>query len=222
MTTIDSATIAHHDVRLAELLCTRLCHDLTGPIGAVNNGAEFLREEAFSLQEQAVDLIVNSAQQAVNRLQFYRQAYGRINYDGEASLNEVRKLAEEFFRDSRYKLHWPHLFTDSAQLSVSRKMAKLILNTLIILTTGLPRGGDVHLALEQPEAGGIQVRLHGEGTGVRVDEATLAAFLMQAHIDEVTPKTVQPYFTAWLANSLGVSLKHEVTETSFAITAYHP
>jgi histidine phosphotransferase ChpT len=49
------------ELKLAELLCTRLCHDLTGPIGAVSNGAEFLSDEGFELQGQAVELIVSSA-----------------------------------------------------------------------------------------------------------------------------------------------------------------
>ena len=56
------------ELRMAELLCTRLCHDLTGPIGAVNNGAEFLGDEGFSMQGQAVELIISSAFSAVVRL----------------------------------------------------------------------------------------------------------------------------------------------------------
>lgn len=210
-----------HDVKLAELLCTRLCHDLTGPIGAVNNGAEFLREEAFSLQEQAVDLIVNSAQQAVSRLQFYRQAYGRVNYDGEASLNEVRKLSEEFFRESRYKLHWPLHYTDSADISVSRKMAKLVLNILILISSGMPRGGAISLTMDKSPEGEVVVTLRGEGVGIREDKDASAALFGEADIHAITPKTVQPYFTARLAQSLGVRLQQDVGETHFAIIATH-
>ena len=56
-----------YENRLAEMLCTRLCHDLTGPIGAVNNGAEFLGDEGFDMQNEAVQLILSSAHEAVNR-----------------------------------------------------------------------------------------------------------------------------------------------------------
>ena len=73
------------ELRMAELLCTRLCHDLTGPIGAVSNGAEFLSEEGFNMQGQAVELITSSAFSAVTRLQFYRMAYGKVRDHGEAS-----------------------------------------------------------------------------------------------------------------------------------------
>ena len=87
----------HHDTKLAEMIATRLCHDLTGPIGAVNNGAEFLDEEGFDMQNEAVQLIVSSAHEAVNRLQFYRQAYGRVGEMGEASLSEKKQLTVDFF-----------------------------------------------------------------------------------------------------------------------------
>lgn len=210
------------EVKLAELLCTRLCHDLTGPIGAVNNGAEFLGDEGFSLQEQAVELIVNSAQQAVNRLMFYRQAYGRVNYQGEASLSEVRALSEDFFRESRYKLEWPHQFTESADISVSRKMAKLILNILIIISSGMPRGGVISLKLVRRDDGQAEVRIRGEGTGIKEDKEFISAFRLETDIENVTPKTVQPYFTARLASSLGVVLEMEQGESVFEIAAIHP
>ena len=61
------------ELKFAELLCTRLCHDLTGPIGAIANGAEFLSDEGFDMQGQAIELISSSAAQAVSRLQFYRK-----------------------------------------------------------------------------------------------------------------------------------------------------
>ena len=58
------------DIKLAELLCARFSHDLAGPIGAINNGVEFLSEENSVIKEQAIDLIKTSAVQAVSRLQF--------------------------------------------------------------------------------------------------------------------------------------------------------
>src|SRR5271156_4908152 len=91
----------------AELLCTRLCHDLTGPVGAVANGAEFMSEEGFEMQGQHLDLITSSAEQAVARLQFYRKAYGRITEDGEAHLAEQKKIARDFFAGGKVTLDWP-------------------------------------------------------------------------------------------------------------------
>src|SRR5262249_54790037 len=112
----------NEELRMAELLCTRLCHDLTGPIGAVNNGAEFLSEEGFNLQSQAVELIISSAFSAFTRLQFYRTAYGKVKEQGEASLADKQKLALDFFAGSKITLDWPDSHTDSSGVSISQKM----------------------------------------------------------------------------------------------------
>lgn len=210
------------ETRLAELLCTRLCHDLTGPIGAVNNGAEFLGEEGFALQDQAIELIINSAQQAVVRLQFYRQAYGRVNYQGEASLSETRELAQEFFGDSRFQLAWPLQYTESADVSLSRKMAKLILNMLILISGAMPRGGTLSVRLGRDAQGNAEVRVRGEGDNVREDGETMDALLKKTHIENITPKSVQPYFMARLAENLGVGLSHSIAPDHFEIVAVHP
>jgi histidine phosphotransferase ChpT len=208
------------ELRLAELLCTRLCHDLTGPIGAVNNGAEFLGEEGFALQEQAIELIIGSANQAVVRLQFYRQAYGRVNSQGEASLNEVRELTDAFFADSRFQLVWPEQYTDSADISISRKMTKLILNMFIFVSGTMPRGGSLAVRLEKKESGQVVVSVKGEGN-VREDAEALKALKKKTDISDITPKTVQPYFMAKLAESLKVSLKHTIGEDYFEMVATH-
>lgn len=210
------------EVRLAELLCTRLCHDLTGPIGAVNNGAEFLGEEGFALQDQAIELIVGSAQQAVVRLQFYRQAYGRVNYQGEAGLSEVRELATAFFSGSRFELVWPDQYADAVEVSISRKMAKLVLNMMILISGAMPRGGTLHLSINKRGDGQAEVCLRGEGGGVREDAESLAALRGKTSIADVTPKTVQPYFMARLAQTLHVQLTHDIGADHFQITAVHP
>ena len=65
------------DLDFAALLCSRLCHDLVSPVGAINNGLEILEEEKdASMREAVVDLITKSTQQTANKLQFFRLAFG--------------------------------------------------------------------------------------------------------------------------------------------------
>lgn len=209
------------EVRLAELLCTRLCHDLTGPIGAVNNGAEFLSEEGFELQHQAVDLIVSSAQQAVTRLQFYRQAYGKVNDHGEASLTELRDLVQKFFKETRLELDWPDCYTDAAGVSTSRRMAQLILNMLVMAAATLPRGGVISVSVVANGELKSEVSISAKADTVRFDDESKAAFLLQSSIDAITPKTVQPYFTMRLAQQIGVRLSHNTEPGVVRLVAVH-
>jgi len=207
------------DVRLAEALCTRLCHDLTGPIGAVNNGAEFLEEEGFDMQHEAMELILNSAAEAVHRLQFYRQAYGRINDGGEACLEEKRETVENFFSTTRIKVDWPQTHTDSANVSVSQKLARLILNLLIIASATLIRGGTISIRLSEREGVKRSVSITATGQTIKMDEDVLRVLRREVELTQITPKTAQIAFTLTAADEIGVSLDFHVDGSECRIIA---
>lgn len=194
------------ELRIAELLCTRLCHDLTGPIGAVNNGAEFLSEEGFNLQGQAVELIVSSAFSAVTRLQFYRMAYGKMRDHGEASLSDKQKLASDFFADTKITLDWPDDHADAANVSISLKMSRLIYNLLIVGFGALIRGGTLSVRIGQDEHGGKRIMVTAQGAGIKQDEELEKAFSGKMTVAELNPKNVQLYLTRRFADDISASL----------------
>ncbi len=57
-------------VDFASLLCSRLCHDLLSPVGALNNGLELLADETDpAMRARCMDLLSESARSAhSNRL----------------------------------------------------------------------------------------------------------------------------------------------------------
>ncbi len=191
----------HDNLRLAEMLCTRLCHDLTGPIGAVNNGAEFLSEEGFNLQGQAVDLITTSAFSAVARLQFYRIAYGRVKDHGEASLADNQRLAADFFVGSKITLDWPDTQADASGVSISMRMMRLLFNLLIIASASLLKGGKITVRIIG-NAGEKKVEVKAEGEAVKWDKETEQVLTTSMDISEVSPKNVQFFLTRQLADEL--------------------
>lgn len=200
---------------MAELLCTRLCHDLTGPIGAVNNGAEFLSEEGFNLQNQAVELITSSAFSAVTRLQFYRMAYGRVRDHGEASLTDKQKLAADFFADSKITLDWPDSHTDAAGISVSHRMSRLMYNLLIVASSALVRGGSISVRITQPAANQKELTVIAQGGPLKWEAETTTILIGDASsAGELTPKNVQTFFTRRLADELDARIVCEPTDTA--------
>lgn len=196
------------ELLMAELLCTRLCHDLTGPIGAVNNGAEFLSEEGFNLQGQAVELIVSSAYAAVNRLQFYRKAYGKVRDHGEADLASDQKLVSDFFTDGKIKLDWPDSHTDASGVSISVKMSRLIFNLLIVASGALIRGGTLAVRISQNGAGQKQVTCTANGTGLKWDPENDTVFSGKLATGDLTPKNVQTYLTKRFIDDLNAVFTH--------------
>ena len=210
-----------HETKLAEMIATRLCHDLTGPIGAVNNGAEFLDEEGFDMQNEAVKLIVSSAHEAVNRLQFYRQAYGRVGEAGEASLSDKKKITTDFFSGTKVKIDWPDSHTDAAGMGMSQKMSRLMLNLLIIAGASAIRGGVMSVRVHKTEDEEKQISISITGETIKLDADT-AAILNGSNDVPLTPKTSQPYLAQKLAEELHATVVFAVEGSTFSIRMTQP
>ena len=82
------------DRRIAELLCSRICHELVAGVAAINNGVELINEIDSSMFDEAMGLIGDSAQQASARVQYYRMAYGYAGNDA-LQLTEAAAAALE-------------------------------------------------------------------------------------------------------------------------------
>jgi len=209
------------ELQMAELLCTRLCHDLTGPIGAVHNGAEFLSEDGFNMQGQAMELITSSAFSAVSRLQFYRMAYGVVRGSGEAGLSDKQKLATDFFAGSKVKLDWPDSHADAAGVSVSLKMSRLIFNLIIIAHGALIRGGTIAIRVGQETDGRKQLIVSAQGAGLRWD-ADMGKILSGETSPPLDPKNVQVYLTRRFVEDLNATLTCKVNGEDLVMTVAQP
>ncbi len=206
------------DTRMAEHLCTRLCHDLTGPIGAVNNGAEFLEDAGFEMQPEALELIASSAKEAVNRLQFFRQAYGKLNEHGEACMQEKKQLTADYFSGTRIALDWPDDHTDAAAISVSQKLSQVILNMIILASRTLIRGGVISVRLQQENETQRVITVRAEGESVK-DDVDASRVLLGDRTIQLSPKTVQAYLTRGLVDEMGVELSVDLDDTHYTLTA---
>ena len=210
-----------NNIQMAELLCTKLCHDLTGPIGAVNNGAEFLSEDGFELQSQAVDLIVSSAFSAVARLQFYRMAYGNVKNHGEANLAEKQKIASDFFVGSKITLDWPENHTDSACASVSIKMARLIYNLLIIASSSMIRGGVISVRIATDITSSKIIRVTAIGKSLKWD-SEIEKILSGDDSIVLNSKNVQLHLTKQYADDLRSKITWKVSDEELVLSLIQP
>jgi histidine phosphotransferase ChpT len=64
------------DLELAQLLCTRLCHDLAGPVGAVAAGVELIGGDPTQADAETLGLVGSSSAAASLKLKFMRSALG--------------------------------------------------------------------------------------------------------------------------------------------------
>ena len=196
------------DLRVFELLASRLCHDIVGPIGAVNNGMELLEEDDEEMAGDAIELAAASARQAADALQFYRLAYGMAGTQVDANGPELAKLVNAFLEKHNSRLVWPD---GSLPVTAPDGFAKLVLNLVALAAESLPRGGEVTLAFAEGgtegDAGGLTVTAaaRGEACGLRPEVA--AALEEGCDVAELTPRNIQGHFTRLLAQRSGGRLE---------------
>ncbi|MDX9861596.1 MAG: histidine phosphotransferase family protein [Rhodospirillales bacterium] len=194
------------DLRVAQLLCSRVCHDLIGPVGAVNSGIELLGEEGGTLSDDAMALIVRSSAQASRRLAFYRIAFGLGGATGPRAVAEARDLAMALFDKGRAGLDWPAETTRCTEGMVGPEAVKLLLNLVLMAADCLPRGGGVAVrAAPMGEGVGIAVTAVGEGARLRDGIADVMA--AEPPPGALSAHTVAAAFAQSLARALGTGIE---------------
>jgi len=193
------------DVRVAELLTSRLCHDLVGPIGAVGNGLELLADDEFGMAEDAMKLTANSARQASNILQFFRLAYGMAGARVGADYSQIRDLSAALLETSRTKLQWAAV---QAPEGAPDGLPKLVMNMIALGHEALPRGGDLVVEITAAP-GGAEAAVTVSGQDAHLRPEALAGLQDPVDVGELTPRGVHGYFTRLMAKRLGSDLEIE-------------
>ncbi|MEM6460688.1 MAG: histidine phosphotransferase family protein [Pseudomonadota bacterium] len=197
---------------LAALLCSRVCHDVISPVGAINNGLELLDEGGAD--EDAMDLIRSSAHNASVRLKFARLAFGASGSVG-ASLDtgEAEKAVKDFVSaDNKTEVTW-----HGARAIIAKNKVKLLLNLFLVALASIPRGGNVEISLEDLETA-PRFSLKARGKMVRVPPKFLE--IHSGSLDEpIDAHSVQPYYTVLLASEAGMTVNAKAGADEILFTA---
>ncbi len=191
------------DMQVAELLASRLCHDLVGPIGAVNNGMELLEDEDLGMSDDAIQLSASSARQAANILQFYRLAYGMSGGRIGGDLGDLRELATGYLASGKTTLDWTMAGLPAGEMPEG--LGKLLLNLIVLGEECLPRGGTLGASLAEGPTG-LEIAVTANGTGARLREESQFVLADHVAIEDLTPRNVHGYFTRLLAQRMDSDL----------------
>lgn len=197
---------------LAALLCSRVCHDVISPVGAINNGLELLDEGGAD--EDALDLIRASALNASVRLKFARLAFGASGSVGASiDTGEAEKAAKDFAAaEKKVEVSW-----SGPRAIVAKNRVKMLLNLFLVSYSSIPRGGSIDVTLENPEFD-AKFTLVSKGRMMRVP-AKFAELLNGTLSEAVDAHAVQPYYTVLLAEEAGMKIEYQVTEEAIIFTA---
>ncbi|ODN68859.1 histidine phosphotransferase ChpT [Methylobrevis pamukkalensis] len=195
----------------AALLCSKVCHDIISPVGAITNGLEVLDEENNEdMKEFAFDLIRKSARTASAKLQFARLAFGAAGSAGaEVDLGDAEKVAKGYMESEKAEFVW-----NAPRLLLPKNQVKLLLNMLLCSLHAIPRGGVITVTLEGGAPCPLQ-RIEARGTAARIPPRLVE--LLAGEIDARPTPGDPAYYAGLLAREAGMRVTVEKTEDTVVV-----
>jgi histidine phosphotransferase ChpT len=207
-----SNPIAIGALDLAALLCSRVCHDLISPVGAIVNGLEVLDEDKDEETKTfALDLIKKSANVASAKLQFCRLAFGASGSAGaQIDTGDAEKAARGLFGDDKTTIVW-----NLPRELQGKNRVKLLLNMLMIAVGTIPRGGTLTVDAAEGSKG---FRITAAGLNARLHEA-IAGLLVGSPAHPVDGHAIQPLYTGILARDCGLTVSATAEKDCVVVAA---
>lgn len=200
---------------LAALLCSRVCHDAVGPVGAIVNGLELLDEDdSPETQALSLELIRKSARQASARLQFARIAFGAAGSAGSSvDLGYAQQLTTQFMEDEKVTLDW-----ETPRLYVEKNRVKLLMNLVVIALSAIPIGGTITVRMggdaENPEFSVV-----ARGPKPRIGPHVLDLLAGKSESGAVDAHGFQVFYTGEIARTCSMSLEVSLDDEGVTILA---
>ena len=182
-------------VDFASLLCSRLCHDLLSPVGALNNGLELLADEKDpGMRERVLELLAESARASASKLKFFRLAFGAAGgFGATIDPREARTAIEGLLVDhKRIELGW--MVEDEP---MAKDAVKVLMNLALIAIDGLVRGGTLEIGAES-QGGRTEIAVKIAGPRLILDAELRATLSDGEQFEGVTPRAA----AAFLVHSL--------------------
>lgn len=209
------ATISLDSLDLAALLCSRVCHDVISPVGAIVNGLEVLEDDSdASMREFALDLIQKSARQASARLQFARLAFGAAGSAGASiDLGDAEQVASGLFLDDKVTFSW-----SAPRLMFPKNRVKLLLNLIMIAATAIPRGGAI-AATVSGDAEACEFVIKAKGLNARIPNHAEALLAGDSESGTVDAHGIQIYYAGMVARAANMTIAFSIDGDEVTIRA---
>ena len=206
-------------VDLASLMCSRLCHDLLSPVGALTNGLELLAgEKDPEMRQRCLELLEQSAETSANKLKFFRLAFGAAGgFDELVDVTEAEELIGQLVGNKgRIELKWA-----LGARSLPKPAIKMLLNLAAIGLEALPRGGTLDIGAESRD-GASEIAVRAAGPKVVFDAQIGKALDGSLRVSDITSRTAVAHMLHLLADQCGGGLQFAVSEEALVMGAVLP
>ncbi|ODS60503.1 MAG: histidine phosphotransferase [Erythrobacter sp. SCN 68-10] len=204
---------------LAAMLCSRLCHDMLSPVGALANGLELLAEEQDpEMRARCMELLEQSARISTDKLKFFRLAFGAAGGFGEAiPIDEAQAVVNALAQgNKRVTINWA-----VAEASLPKPAIKVLLNLAQIALDALVRGGTLDIGAERRD-GAVEIVARARGERIAFDETIGRALQGDLPDYEITSRTAAAHMIALVAEELEGGLQYKLGEGVLVLGAVLP
>ena len=210
-----SGAIALEGLDLAALLCSRVCHDLISPVGAIANGLEVMEEgKDEETSKFAMDLIKKSARTASAKLQFCRIAFGAAGSAGaQIDTGDAEKVTRGLMEDEKTKIAW-----NLPRVLLAKNRVKLLLNMMLLAGQAIPRGGQLTVD-PVGEGDSLGFKVTSTGTNAKVPQAVPPLLAGGSAEHPIDAHAIQPFYTGLLAKNCGLGVAMAADGEAVVITA---
>ena len=198
-----------------ELLASRLCHDLIGPVGAIGNGLELLAEESSRFAGETVTLVTRSAERTAAMLALFRATFGASGGQPGFGLGDAQRVMADVLAGGKITLDWPEE-TEAGPLGA----AKLVLVMLLVASETLPRGG--RIAVRTSQNRDFSATVTASGVGVRLTPELRAALDPKAAATGLSTRSIHAYFAAHLCRRQRATLRVDAGTDAVTLTLQLP
>ena len=192
-------------IDLAAMLCSRLCHDMLSPVGALSNGLELLAMETDpEMRANVMQLLEQSALISTNKLKFFRLAFGAAGGFGErVEVAEPQALIEALIADKgNITINWA-----LAEPTLGKPAVKVLLNFAQIAIDALVRGGTLDIGAEVRD-GACEIVVRAGGPKIAFDETIGKALDGSLDRSELPSRTAAAHMINLLASESGGGLQY--------------
>ena len=212
-----------NSLELASLLCSRLCHDLLSPVGALTNGLELLADEKDpEMRKRCMELLEQSAKISADKLKFFRLAFGAAGGIGEmVPVAEPKALVDALVGNKeRIKVEWA--ITGDALPKIA---VKVLLNLSLIAIDALVRGGTLELGAElraNDSGGASEIVVRAAGSKIAFDADVGRALDGSLPVGELSSRTAPAAMIRQLAEAVGGGLQFALSDEALVMGAVLP
>ncbi|MBO6525674.1 histidine phosphotransferase family protein [Erythrobacter sp.] len=206
-------------IDLAAMLCSRLCHDMLSPVGALSNGLELLAVETDpEMRTNVMQLLEQSAHISTNKLKFFRLAFGAAGGFGErVEVAEPQALIEALVADKpNISINWA-----LAEPTLGKPAVKVLLNFAQIAIDALVRGGTLDIGAEVRD-GSCEIVVRAAGPKIAFDETIGKALDGTLDRSDLTSRTAAAHMMNLLATESGGGLQFHKGADALVLGAVLP